>query len=409
MPARILYITHRVPWPPDRGDRIRTWNVLKFLAARAKVDLVCLADEPVSESALEALRQVTGRLAVISHSGKLRYVRGLRSLLTGHTVTEGVFESPALREIVRDWNQSERYDSIMASSSGIAQYILPKNVGGSPLRWVDLIDVDSQKWFDYASGAKFPMSLIYRTEGRRLRRVEQQLAQHCDLLLVVSEAERDLFLSFCPTPKIAAVGNGVDAVYFARQDANPVDPYSCVFVGVMNYKPNADAVIWFAHEVWPRVRAAFPTASFRIVGKSPSPDVRALATEPGIEVIGSVPDVRPWLHRSVCAVVPLRIARGVQNKVLEAMSCGRPVICSPAPLQGLAVEPGLHVLKADSAEDWVSAIGRVFDDVCLQQELGMAASAFVQLHHSWDQCLAPLEQLTTQRDDTAARPSEVTR
>ena len=409
MPPRILYITHRVPWPPDRGDRIRTWNVLKFLAARANVDLVCLADEPVSESTMDALRRVTGRLAVISHSGRLRYARGVFSLLTGRTVTEGLFESSLLLQIVNDWNRSERYDAVMASSSGIAQYIFPPVVGGSPVRWVDLIDVDSQKWFDYASGARFPMSLVYRMEGRRLRRVEQQLAQHCDQLLVVSEAERDLFLSFCPTPKIAAVGNGVDAVYFARQDANPVDPYSCVFVGVMNYKPNADAVIWFAEHVWPRVRAAFPTAAFRIVGKSPSPDVRALATEPGIEVIGSVPDVRPWLHRSVCAVVPLRIARGVQNKVLEAMSCGRPVICSPAPLQGLAVEPGLHVLKADSAEDWVSAIGRVFEDVCLQQELGMAASAFVQLHHSWDQCLAPLEQLTARRDDTTARPSEVTR
>ena len=409
MPARILYITHRVPWPPDRGDRIRTWNVLKFLAARAKVDLVCLADEPVSEPTMDALRRVTSRLAVISHTGRLRYVRGLYSLLTGHTVTEGLFESSALREIISDWNESERYDAVMASSSGIAQYILPSLVGGSPVRWVDLIDVDSQKWFDYADVARFPMSLVYRTEGRRLRRVEQQLARHCDQLLVVSEAERDLFLSFCPTPKIAAVGNGVDAVYFARQDANPVDPYSCVFVGVMNYKPNADAVVWFAQHVWPRVRAGFPTAVFRIVGKSPSSEVQALASQPGIEVTGSVPDVRPWLHRSVCAVVPLRIARGVQNKVLEAMSCGRPVICSSAPLQGLAVEPGLHVLKADSAEEWVKAIGQVFEDGYLQQELGMAASAFVQLHHSWDECLATFEQLTIRRDDTVVRPSEVTR
>jgi sugar transferase (PEP-CTERM/EpsH1 system associated) len=415
MSSRILYITHRVPWPPDRGDRIRTWNVLKFLATRATVDLICLADEPVSHSTMAELRPVTQRLAVIPHTGIRRYARGLWSLLTGRTVTEGLFESPQLRSRVRDWSHEHSYDAVLASSSGIARYILPPVCESASIRarWVDLIDVDSQKWFDYSAAAAFPMSIVYRTEGRRLRRVEQQLAQKCDRLLVVSEAEQNLFRSFCPTPNIAAAGNGVDTQYFSANIDQTADPFSCVFVGVMNYRPNVDAVVWFAESVWPQIRSAFPAAVFRIVGKSPCAEVCALAKQPGIEVVGSVPDVRPWLNRSACVVVPLRIARGVQNKVLEAMSCARPVICSSAPLKGLRAEPGFHVLKADEATEWVAAIRRVFMDPALQNELGLAASAFVQIHHSWDQCLAPLTELTefaeqpTSRTGTPARSVEV--
>ena len=236
------------------------------------------------------------------------------------------------------------------------------------------------------------MSLVYRTEGHRLRNVECQLAETCDRLLVVSEAERDLFLSFCPTDRISAVSNGVDYEYFAPQAGVTSEAHSCAFVGVMNYKPNADAAIWFAQNVWPQIRQRYPEAKFYVVGKSPLMEVRALESIGGIAVTGSVPDVRPWLLRSTCAVVPLQIARGVQNKVLEAMACGRPVICSSEPLKGLAAEPGVHLLKADSAAEWVTSISRVFNDKQLQNELGGAAVNWVRQHYSWNSALAMLNE-----------------
>ena len=390
MTSRILYVTHRVPWPPDRGDRIRTWNVLKFLAGRASVDLACLADESASGDTLQELRKVTNQLAVIPHSG--RFVRGAVSMLCGRTVTEGLFESPALSSVLREWSSRTRYDAVLASSSGVARYLFPPCVTADTKRWVDLIDVDSQKWLDYAKTASFPMSLVYRTEGHRLRNVECQLAETCDRLLVVSEAERDLFLSFCPTDRISAVSNGVDYEYFVPQAGVTSEAHSCAFVGVMNYKPNADAAIWFAQNVWPQIRQRYPEAKFYVVGKSPMMEVRALQSIGGIAVTGSVPDVRPWLLRSTCAVVPLQIARGVQNKVLEAMACGRPVICSSEPLKGLAAEPGVHLLKADSAAEWVTSISRVFNDKQLQNELGGAAVNWVRQHYSWNSALAMLNE-----------------
>ena len=393
MTARILYVTHRVPYPPDRGDRIRTWNVLKFLAGRASVDLACLADEPASDDTLQELRQVTNRLAVIPHSGRKRYVRGAISMLRGRTVTEGLFDSPALASVIREWSSMTTYDAVLASSSGVAHCLFPPCVNAETKRWVDLIDVDSQKWLDYANAASFPMSLVYRTEGQRLRTVECRLATTCDRLLVVSEAERDLFRSFCPTDRIAAVSNGVDYEYFAPQPDIASEPHSCAFVGVMNYKPNADAAVWFAQNVWPQIRQRYADAKFYIVGKSPTSEVQALNAIGGIEVTGSVPDVRPWLMRAACAVVPLQIARGVQNKVLEAMACGRPVICSPEPLKGLKAEPGVHLLRADTAVEWIAALSGVFDNKQMQQALGAAAAHWVQQHYSWNSALAMLNEL----------------
>lgn len=393
MTARILYVTHRVPYPPDRGDRIRTWNILKLLAGRASMDLACLADEPASQETLQMLQGVTNQLAVIPHAGRSRYVRGAISMLRGRTVTEGLFESSALSSTIRAWSNKTKYDAVLASSSGVARYLFPPCIAADTKRWVDLTDVDSHKWLDYARVAKFPMSTVYRTEGKRLRRVEARLAETCDRLLVVSDAERDLFQAFCPTDRISTVSNGVDYEYFAPQPGAISEAHSCAFVGVMNYKPNADGAIWFAQNVWPGIRSRYVDAKFYVVGKSPTPEVQALTSIAGIEVTGSVPDVRPWLMRATCAVVPLQIARGVQNKVLEAMACGRPVICSPEPLKGLTAEPGVHLLRADNADDWIASLSRVFDDKELQQTLGVAGMKCVQQNYSWNSALALLNEL----------------
>lgn len=393
MKPEILYVTHRVPWPPDRGDRIRTWNILKHLSKTATVDLICLADEPVTQETHDALSQVTRRVALISHSGKKRFIRGALSLAIGRTVTEGLFENRNLSLTVRQWAQESNYVGAMASSSGIARYVMPPVLEDVPKVWIDLIDVDSQKWIDYASSASLPMSMVYGIEGRRLRKLERHLAEKCDRLLVVSEAERQLFNDFCPTGPIQAIGNGVDTDYFVPS-SQKVTPQSCVFVGVLDYLPNSDAVKWFSHNIWSEVRKKFPDAVFRIVGKSPTSEVLALNDLPGVEVVGPVPDVRPWLHKSACVVVPLRIARGVQNKVLEAMACGRPLVCSSSPLKGLAVEPGLHLLQADTVKEWVDNLTTVFEDNIRSEELGMAASAWVQINHRWKACLEPLAELT---------------
>jgi sugar transferase (PEP-CTERM/EpsH1 system associated) len=407
MKPRILYVTHRVPFPPDRGDRIRTWNILKFLAARADVDLACLADEPVEQSTMNELRRTARRVIVVPHGDFRRYLRGAASMLCGDTVTEGLFRCGALARIIKAWNHDTVYDAAIASSSGIADYVLPPNVTVRGQVWIDLIDVDSQKWLDYSAASRWPMSAVYQCEGVRLRALESRIAGQADRLLVVTDAERQLFHSFHAGAPVHAVGNGVDTEYFCPDNAT-VQKQSCVFVGVMDYKPNVDAVCWFVREVWPEIRSRFPHATFNIVGKSPAPEVTALSGTAGVTVTGPVPDVRPWLHQATCVVVPLRIARGVQNKVLEAMACARPVICSPAPLQGLAVEPGLQLLEAETAEEWFDSVTKVFEDSGRAEELGIAANAWVQTNHRWDLCLQDVRELLQQPEKLESTELEVT-
>jgi sugar transferase (PEP-CTERM/EpsH1 system associated) len=385
----VLYVVHRLPFPPDKGDRIRAFHVLRHLARTAAVHLACLADEPVDRGAVRALEALCERVAVV-RLGPGRWLRALGSLARGGTVTEGAFASPALRETLRDWARTTRFDACLASASGMAPYLQLPELQGVPAV-VDLVDVDSQKWLDYAAAGGGPRSWLYRTEGRRLRRLERGLASWARALTVVSDAEASVYRGFCPGGPVHAVRNGVDLDYF-RPRPGPLEP-ACLFLGALDYRPNVDAVCWFCDEVWPAVHARRPEGKLYLVGRQPAPAVRRLAGRPGVDLVGPVPDVRPYLARAALTVVPLRIARGVQNKVLEALAMGKATVISPACRAGLRVEPGTEVLVASAPAEWVAAVLRLLDDERLRHRLGAAGRRHVEEQCCWDRCLEPLAAL----------------
>jgi polysaccharide biosynthesis protein PslH len=391
--CRVLYLTHRVPYPPNRGDRIRSYHTLRFLAARADVDLACLADEPASDDCRKALAGLCRRVAIVPLPRRLRWLRAFQSLARGRSATEGLFRSAALSDTLRTWAGDTHYDAAIAFCSSMAQYL---DVPGlqSRRRLVDLVDIDSQKWFDYADRAAPPARWLFRCEGRRVRRLEQQLAQTADALTVVSSAEANLLRGFSPPAPVHAIPNGVDLDYFqpGPDGAVAADP-TCVFVGALDYRANIDGITWFCEAVWPQVLARIPTAKLAIVGRRPVASIKQLSLHRGIEVIADVPDVRPYLRRARLVVVPLRIARGIQNKVLEALAVGKPVIASPQALEGLEVFPGEHIIQADAPLQWVAEIAKLMDDDRECLVLGAAGRAFACAHHHWHICLQPLEQL----------------
>jgi sugar transferase (PEP-CTERM/EpsH1 system associated) len=386
----LLYLVHRVPYPPDKGDRIRTFNILHYLSGRAAVHLACLADEPVGDETLAALRRLCARVAVVPLGSQARWVRALGALLTGRTVSEGAFRSPALFTTLRGWARDTRFHACLASASSLVPYLRTPELRDVPAV-IDLIDVDSQKWFDYAAAGRGPKAWLYRTEGRRLRRLEQSLPSWARALTLVSEAEVGLFRAFCPADNVHAVANGVDLEYFRPQP--PAAGQDCVFVGALDYPPNIDGACWFCRDVWPRIRQARPHAKLRLVGRRPVPAVRALAGVEGVEVVGQVPDVRPFLAGAAVSLVPLRIARGVQNKTLEALAMAKAVVASPPSLAGIRAEPGVHLLAAASAAEWVATVVRLLDDEPLRRRLGVAGRRFVEEHHHWDRCLEPFGSL----------------
>jgi len=390
--AEILYLAHRVPYPPDKGDRIRTYHLLRSLSGVADVHLACFADEPPGRPDLEELGRLCRRVAVIRLGRRARRVRALCSLASGRTATEGAFESPTMRDLVARWSRETRFRSAIASSSGMVQYLRGREARRIPAV-VDLVDVDSRKWVDYAGASRGPMAWLYRTEGRRLGDLERAIPTWARAVTLVSEAEAALFRRSGGSGPIRAVTNGVDLESFHPGFPGTVDRDGCVFVGALDYRPNVDGVAWFCREVWPGVLARRPGSRFVLVGRKPSAAVRRLAGLPGVELIGQVPDVRPHLASASVAVMPLRIARGVQNKVLEALAMGKAVVASPEAIEGIRADPGVHLLGASTPREWVEAVVGLLDDPALGRRLGAAGRAYVEGAHAWDRCLAPFGSL----------------
>ncbi len=385
----ILFLAHRVPYPPDKGDRIRSFHLLKHLARRARVYLACLSDEAAAGETVAVLRGYCERVAVV-RQGPSRWPRAAAGFALGRTVSEGAFASPELRRTVADWARQARPHVALASSSAMAPYLRDGALRDVPAG-IDVVDVDSQKWFDYAAASRGPSAWLYRAEGRRLRRLERGLLDWARAVTLVSEAEADLFRRCCGGGAVHAVTNGVDLDYFRPRPG--AEQQACAFVGALDYRPNVEAACRFCRAVWPVLRGRFPRAKVYLVGRRPAADVRRLAGLPGVEVVGQVPDVRPWLARSAAAVVPLDIARGVQNKVLEALAMARPVVASPQALQGLRAEAGKHLLTASEPGQWADAVGRLFDDAALRARLGEAGRRYVEDNHRWERCLEPFDDL----------------
>ena len=312
--AEILYLAHRVPYPPDKGDRIRTYHLLRSLSGVADVHLACFADEPPARSDLDELGRLCRRVEVIRLGARSRWLPTLCSLASGRTATEGAFGSPVMRDLVARWCRETRFRSAIVSSSGMVQYLRDREARLVPAV-VDLVDVDSRKWLDYAGVSRGPMAWLYRTEGRRLGDLERAIPTWARAVTLVSEAEAALFRRSGGSGPIRAVTNGVDLEFFHPGFPTAEVGESCVFVGALDYRPNVDAATWFCREVWPEILARRPGAQFVLVGRKPSAAVRRLAGRPGVELVGQVPDIRPHLASASVAVIPLRIARGVQTSL----------------------------------------------------------------------------------------------
>jgi len=390
-PPNLLYLVHRVPYPPDKGDRIRSYHLLRYLSRRAAVHLACLADEEVSPQTRAALHELCARVTIVPLGSWTRWLRAPAALLNGQSISEGVFHSPALVEILRDWAAETQFDVALASASSMVPYLRQEELRAVPAV-IDLMDVDSQKWLDYADGARGLRKRVYNTEGQRLRELEQTLPLWARAVTLVSNAEADLFRRYCSWDGVHAVTNGVDLDYFRPADPAPPED-GCVFVGALDYRPNVDAACWFSQYIWPLIRRRCPDARLRLVGRQPVPAVCRLARRPGIEVVGQVPDIRPHVAGAAVAVVPLRIARGIQNKVLEAMAMGKPVVASPQGLVGLGDHLDLPALTATERHEWVEHVVRLLGNPDLRRQLGAAGRAYVETHHDWERCLEPFGPL----------------
>lgn len=397
MTREILFLAHRVPFPPDRGDKIRSWNLLKAIAALAPTH-VCGLIDPADDP--ETGRAEIGAIAASFHAERPAYSRKgamARALLTGAPASVCAFASPRLQAHVDRLLAERPIHAIYAFSGQMAQYV-PRDRGGR--RFVmDFVDMDSAKFAAFGAESEGLSGYANRAEARRLLKFETATAERADRSLFVSHAEAILFRSVTRlgADKVGVLENGIDLDFY-----DPASDYPSVgiegaplivFTGQMDYAPNIEAVSLFARETLPLVRNTLPDAHFAIVGRAPVASVRALAALPGVTVTGAVPDTRDWLAAADIVVAPLRLARGVQNKVLEAMAMAKPVIVSPSAAKGIDSVPGAQLIVADGAEAEARAVCELAVNSARAGKIGSAARAQMVARYSWASRLAALPEI----------------
>lgn len=387
----LLFLAHRIPFPPNKGDKIRSFHLLRHLATRYEVHLGAFVDDPDDWNYQDALKPYCRSIKLLPLHPRAARIASLTGLLTGEALTLPYYRNRELARWADALAASGTVSRGLAFSSAMAQF-MPRPLAR---RVLDMVDVDSDKWDQYAPTQPWPLSAVYAREARKLANWEARVAQEFDATLLVSRDEAALLQRRVPGArhKINAFENGVDADYFSPARAYP-NPYpedvrSIVFTGAMDYWPNIDAVVWFAERIFPAVRDAVPGAQFAIVGSRPGERVEALARQPGVAVTGGVPDVRPYLAHAACAVAPLRIARGVQNKVLEAMAMARPVVASPQAAEGIRALAGRDYILAQGEAEFAQAVAAQ-----LQTPASAApARECVLANYDWGRNLAAIDHL----------------
>lgn len=396
---KILYVTHRYPYPPTTGARVRAFACIRHLARAHEVTLVAphtaqddLASRELANLCAEIVTAPVSRLrASFQMAG---------ALLAGGTLSEAYFHSPKIEERLRTQFKGRRFDVAIAHSSSVGHLLFAV---AATRRIMDFVDVDSKKWAIYADWKPFPVSWFYRREARRLAAVECALAQRCDVSVVTTPTELDDLKEMAPEANATVISNGVDIGYF-RSSEGPYQTEKICFLGRMDYFPNEDAVRWFALEVLPLIRAHRPGTRFSIVGANPGPKVRALERTSGVEVTGRVPDVRQHVGASALSVAPLRVARGVQNKILESAAMGVPVVCTSAAARGLPPSVGHHVTIADTAGAMAEACLRILGDRSEQRRLGEASRGACGEYLRWDTVLTAFNHIVAPDEDKDFAP-----
>ncbi|AMK75881.1 MULTISPECIES: TIGR03087 family PEP-CTERM/XrtA system glycosyltransferase [Methylomonas] len=383
---KLLYLVHRIPYPPNKGDKIRSFHFLQALAAEYQIFLGTFIDDPDDKQHIDALKTFCVDTCCIDLNSQLGKFKSLTGLLTGEALSLPYYRNRELQKWVDKTIAEQNIQRVMIFSSPMAQYVEKY----TNLHCVaDFVDVDSDKWRQYALSKHWPASWVYRREAEKLLTYEQHIAERADATIFVSEQEAGLFKTLAPESagKIGFVNNGVDTEKFdpdlSWQTPFPAEQQAIVFTGAMDYWANVDAVKWFAEQVFPVIKSRLPDVHFYIVGSKPAKEVLQLADkEPAVIVTGRVDDVRPYVAYADIVVAPLRIARGIQNKVLEAMAMAKPIVATTAAMEGIPGEEDLQVAIADAVEDFANQVLRFLSQPVESADVNRR---YVESDFSWEQ------------------------
>jgi polysaccharide biosynthesis protein PslH len=396
---RILFLCHRFPYPPNEGGKIRAFNMLRHLNERHSVVVASLAHSQQELQTGKDLQSYCQEVVAEIVPQSLRWARAARALATSTPSSVAYFYSPRLQQKIADAWQSGSFNVLWVHCAFMAQYV-PSLSGG--FRVLDYADIDSAKWLAYARRRAFPLSWGYGLESRKLRHFEKEVARHFQHFTVTTAGELEEFQSFGIDAPCTIIPNGVDLDYFKPQPNQPSVAPVLAFLGRMDYFPNVDGVLYFAKEILPLIRRVVPDVKFRIIGSNPTAPVRGLASILGVSVTSFVSDVRTYLRDAAVAVVPLRISRGTQNKILESLAMGIPTVATGMAARGVQAVPGRDFLVADTPQEFAQRVIELLKSPAFGAAMARTARAHLEVTHSWSAALHRMD--TILEESTAMTP-----
>jgi len=390
---KLLYLVHRLPYPPNKGDKISSNNMLNYFSAHWRVHLGTFVDDPEDWQYADIVRGKCEDSCIVNLPSSKKISGSALGMLTNKSLSLSYYQSRELEAWVRATVELERPDAVLVFSGVMGRFvkgILPDDV---PVVF-DAEDVDSEKWRSYAASKPWPVSWLYQREANKLLEYEREMAASTDASIFVSTEEAQLFKTLAPESahKVHFRTQGVDSAFFDPRLTydNPYEEGQkvLVFTGAMDYWPNIEAVKWFCDNVLDAVKAQVPDFLFCIVGMKPSDEVQRLGALSGVTVTGGVPDVRPYLAHALAACLPLQLARGIQNKALEAMAMQLPVLATSDALLGIVEYPDVLSYVANDPASMASA---AVDILTGPRQTNLAGRECVLKHYNWDTNLKQME------------------
>jgi sugar transferase (PEP-CTERM/EpsH1 system associated) len=396
--VNILFLAHRVPFPPNKGEKIRTFNQLKYLHDKHQVSICAPLEKDEDLSFFKTLSdEYCHNVSYSSLPNKP--VRLIKGLMTGKALSVANFYSNDLQIKLDHLLLKLEFDAVICTSSAMAEYIYKSKslqvLTKKPLLLMDFMDLDSDKWRQYAEASRWPMKWIYQREAKVLADYEKKVTHDFDSSFFIADAEVELFQSRVNSSgKVLTMGNGMDTDSFVPAVSPPTNEAPVLlFTGVMDYKPNIDSVVWFVENIWQKILKEYPKARFIIAGMNPTSHVKNLQKISGIEVTGFVDDILPYYHQSDYFVAPFRIARGVQNKVLQGFACGLPVISTPMGAEGIDCTKDIDILIASTADEFLSCIKHLDCDADFREMIKANALKLIHERYSWEGKLQVLDDV----------------
>lgn len=388
----IVVLSHRLPYPPNKGEKIRTYNQLDhFRQEGCNVTLFCIIDSEEEMTLAKEYENETG-FSVIGVKAGLRKLAMLLGLFSRRALSVSNFYNRDLQQRFDTFVVNNPVDALYCTSSSMAEYIFRgesaiRNASSSRRDLIDFMDLDSDKWRQYQEISGFPMSLIYRYEETMLARYEAKIQQRFDECIFISSNETTLFAEQldAPADNLKVIGNGVDLQAFCPPALpRQADRKTLMFSGVMDYLPNENAMVWFVEQVWSKLTLAYPDVRLVIAGMNPSQAILTMAKDDRITVTGYVDDMLAYYHDASVFIAPFQIARGVQNKILQSFACGLPVVTTPIGAEGIDCQNGEHCLISEDPDQFIEQIGKLFDDPTLYNAISKNALELVNAQFTWD-------------------------